>query len=129
MQLEGVTKMSFHIKMTMAILFMNIFITLMFPSLVLGNNNLYQKTVNDNYNIDSDLQNSVSDMANREGGLPILGDFFDVLFLAYDFFKALVSILFSSFVILFMLPGTWALLIGVPVGVVYIMAIVGWVYR
>lgn len=113
----------------MAILFMNIFLTLMFPALVLGGNNLYEATTNGNYKIDPQMQDSLSSMANREGGLPILGDFFDVLFLAYDFFKALVSIFFSSIVILFTLPGTWALILSVPVGVAYIFAIVGWVYR
>ena len=115
--------------MTMAILFMNIFLTLMYPNLVLGGNNLYEKSINGNYKLDNELQDSLGNIANQEGGLPILGDFFDAIFLLYDFVKALISIFFSSIVILFSLEGVWTLLLSVPIGIAYLLAILGWIYR
>jgi len=124
--------MAQHMKLTMMILFANIILTIMFPSIIIeGDNDLFVQDSNTGeYDIDSDLRSSTESIVNDEGGLPIgLDGLTDIITLIWDFIQITFRILFASFVLLQYLPDAFRLLIGIPVTIAYIFAVVGWVSK
>lgn len=118
--------MSLHIKLTLMLLFANIMLALMYPAQVIGDNGAFTID-NGEYNLDSNLVNATASVVNKEGGLPLgLDGLTDIITLIWDFIVITFSILFSSFKIIALLEGVWRLIIGIPVGIAYIFAIVGW---
>lgn len=119
--------MTLHIKLTLMILFANIMLALMYPAQVIGDNGIFTIDSNGDYQIDSSLNEATAGVVNKEGGLPLgLDGLTDIITLLWDFIVITFSILFSSFKIIALMEGVWRLIIGIPVGIAYIFAIVGW---
>lgn len=119
-----------HIKFTMAILFMNITLFLVFPSNILGSqydNYLFSKGSNNEYTISSSLNNSVASPANKASGIAkgSIG-LTDVFTFIYDFIVLTLKIFFSSLILVYQLPDIWRLLIGIPIVIMYAFAIMRW---
>jgi hypothetical protein len=122
-----------HVKLTMAILFINIIISVLFPAQVLGDSMqeyLYSGGDDGSFQVSNKLLQSFGATVNAEGGIAQTDVNLIVVFkLIYEFIKLLFTIALASPIIILYLSGIWQLLIGVPLVIMYLFAIVGWVYR
>lgn len=121
--------MALHINLFFVILFANISLSLAAPDLVLGENPFFTENPSGEYVIDNEFQQRLEDAnpAQQTGLLDTGAAVFSGLFLIFDFIGLLFKVLFSSLFILFVLPPTVGLIIGVPVFLAYALALIGFI--
>lgn len=121
--------MALHINLFFVILFANISLSLAAPALVLGDNPFFQQDNQGDYTINSEFQQRLEDAnpAEQSGLLDSSAAVFSGLFLIFDFIGLLFKVLFSSLFILFSLPPTMGLILGVPVFLAYALALIGFI--
>jgi|SRR6056297_1683073 len=122
-----------HVKMTFGILFVNIILTLIFPTQVLGDgmeDYLYTQGEGGEFKVSPQFLESFGGTVNDETGLPNTDiNILTVFKLIYEFIKLLFVIALATPILLLYMSGIFQLLVGIPIVLAYMFAIMGWIYR
>lgn len=117
-----------HLKLTMMLLFANIFLTLAAPNTVLAGNYFYE------YDSDSGKYATAGDITDTvaavdDGKDTLISDIglIDIINLLWEFIGLLIRLFFACLIVAFQLPGVVSLLVGVPLVIAYGLAVVGWI--
>jgi len=115
------------VKMVMILLFVNIALTLALPDVVFSGNYFYEQ-VGDDVQISGQMQTTMGGINEKEEGLNLTDwGIIDVIQMLWGVIDLLISLFFASFKILTILPGTVALVIGVPLIICYGLAVWGFI--
>lgn len=119
--------MGLELKITMMLLFANIALTLVAPSQVLGGN-LFYEMQDGEYKVSNDITGTVNNIDTQGGGLD-LNEFgiLDALKMLAGVIDLFIRLFFASLLVAYSLPGVVALVVGVPLVLAYMFAIVGWI--
>ena len=112
------------LKITMMILFCNMFLSAVFPDLVLGDNILYTMS-DDGASINSEYTDIIQRLTSDDGGFLSVTGFIDSLKLLWAFFGLIIRFFTASLIIVWLLPGWFSLFLGVPIITAYGFAIAG----
>lgn len=122
-----------HVKMTFGILFVNIIMTILFPSIIIGSDlteYFYSAGGEGDFRVSNSMLESFGATVNEEGGIQDTNINIIVIFnLIYEFVKLIFTIALATPILILHLSGVWQLLIGIPIIIGYLFAIVGWLYR
>ena len=121
--------MALHINLFFVLLFTNIALVLTVPELALADNIFFELDNQGNYVMSSEFMERLdaANPAKQEGWLDSASQVFSGLFLIFDFIGLLFNVLFSSIFILFVLPPTVALVVGIPLILAYGLALIGFI--
>ena len=112
-------------RITMMILFMNIMLSILFPTRTDPNlNELLWSEQGDSYTLSTDVQDAAGtlddDTASAIGNFGFI-DIIKMIFVAIELF---VRLFFATFIALGNLPSALSLIIGVPLGMAYFIGLV-----
>lgn len=116
---------------------MNIALTLLLPNHVLGglmddgNNPIFFQDDEGKYSINDDFSNSANNIkeSSETGNIVSEFGFTDTFKLVIDMIVLIFRVFFASIIVLHSLPAVMTLLLGIPVVLMYLFAIVGWIYK
>jgi len=119
-------KMVSHPEMVIAVLFINIFVSLGASDLTLGQNPFFEQTDTGNYqfkgNVTQPLQNS--DVSQNPSFLKQTQQVFSGIFVIADFIGALFVFLTSSLWVLSVLPPVVQVIFGIPLFLMHALALI-----
>lgn len=115
-----------HIKITMMILFANIFLALLLPGVVFNNTILFEQDNLGNYELSTNYTESIKGVSRNEGGVSVNNfGILDGLKMIFGLIELLVRLVFASIIIAYSLPVPINILVGFPIAIIYGFSIMG----
>ena len=118
-----------HLKITFMLLFANIILTLTVPAMVLSGNLFFDQNEEGQFRVGADVTGVAEDInLEEEGGIDLTSiGIIDGLKQVVAFLGLLLRLLFASLIVAYMLPNIMTLILGVPLFMAYLFAIVGFI--
>lgn len=115
-----------NIKITMMILFANIFLALLLPGVVFNNAILFEQDNFGNYELSTDYTQPIEGISQNEGGLSVNNfGILDGVKMFFGLIELFVRLVFASIIIAYSLPVPINILVGFPIAIAYGFSIMG----